>query len=747
MEGPFPAYRGDEPYVFVSYAHGDSALVYPEIQWLKDQGFNIWYDEGIAPGHEWRDELAERISSSSLFLFFVTPASVSSEHCRRELNYAIDVGIPLLAAYLRETELPGGMQLSLNSVQAILRHELSDLNYRIKLLRGVAGYLERGIGAVGAPARIGPGAMALAGAVLAGLLIGGIVIGLAFRTPVSMEPGSADHAMRFNIDLSPAYFVPAGQPLGVTPDGTRIVFTGFGARGRQLFSRSLNDLVPAPIRGTEDSQGGHGAASFALSPDSEWVAFHSPTDLTVKKVRITGGTPITLTKVTVAGQRGLAWGPRGSIVITRASYPGLLTLSENGGTAEPLTAPAEGVLHSSPHFLPDGSGLLFVVQQSGQSEIAFLSLESGEQKILTHGSAPQVTPEGHLIFCREGELWAAAFDTRRGELTSEEVPVGDAVLAVGDEMPVYSVSRNGTLVFVSPGASVLSDLVWVDRQGREQKLGVEPGSYFAPRISPDGGRFVVSIHSPSGYDLWAYSLEREMFMRLTFDDADEILSMWSPDGKRILYPVGNGPTTIWSRSADGSGAAQPIGTTAQGASPTSWSHDGQTVLYHSCANNTCFLGAIGSDGDPQEGLFPKVDDWISDPALSPDGKWLAYESSERGQTQIYVRPFPELDSGRWQVSANGGVHARWAPNGRELFYRSAGGMIAVSVETGAGFRVGQANVLFEANPYADRAIRDYDVTPDGERFLMIKPKTEANRRLTVVLNWFEELARLAPAAR
>jgi|TARA_B100002003_G_scaffold251659_1_gene296530 hypothetical protein len=289
MDRPFPAYRGGEPYIFVSYAHEDSNAVFPEIQWLKDQGFNIWYDEGISPGHEWRTELGQSIERCGLFLYFVSPPSVASEHCQREVNYAMDQKRPLLVVHLEETTLPTGLGMSLSSIQAIMRHELSELDYRIKLLKGTSDHLERGVAQIATTTNTD---RKLIYAILAlGLLVAGFVTDRFLFTDqqaVTQAPATAASSqnspvIRFDVPLSEdadlylgeVFGTPFGRPaftnLALSNDGNLLVYTAWeeGPDGlsSRLYIRRLDRERAEPIAGTE------GAGLPFFSPDDVWIGF------------------------------------------------------------------------------------------------------------------------------------------------------------------------------------------------------------------------------------------------------------------------------------------------------------------------------------------------------------------------------------------------------------------------------------------------------------------------------------------
>ena len=550
MDRPFPAYKGDEPYVFVSYAHEDSEVVFPEIQWLKDQGFNIWFDEGISPGHEWHQELADRIVQSSLFLYFITGQSAASEHCQREVHYAIDNGKQLLTVHLEETVLPGGINLSLSSIQAIMRHELSDLDYRIKLLNGTSDHIKRGISVAAEPT---PKVNGFSGKVTAAisiamLLIGGLIVGLLTSRSASESDSILQPRIRFTLDQPEGILdVPESilQPLALSNDGSRVVFSRRTTDGWQLFSRALNDLSAVPIRGTvvDQAQGMNGAGNFALSPDGECVAFVE--DATIRKVRLSGGQSVTVCEIEEHFFLGMAWGPTGTIVFGNFAYAGLMQVADSGGVPEPVTHvnTEENEIHAQPTFTPNGKALLFAsanISGTG-ARIMLRSLNSGEERFLLDGDSPQITSSGHLLFNRDGILWATAFDLKKLVTVGKPVPVVEGV-RVANRTAQYSVSTNGILTYWSGDAAIIDEsaIVWVDRNGNEDDFGLRvfPSQYSFFSLSPNGEGIALATGNPTtGIDLWVYTFARDMLTRLTFDqdESTEAMPLWSADSKRIIY--------------------------------------------------------------------------------------------------------------------------------------------------------------------------------------------------------------------
>jgi serine/threonine-protein kinase len=754
LERPFPAYKGDEPYVFVSYAHADDEIVYPEIQWLHDQGFNVWYDEGISPGTVWRDELAESIDGSSLFLYFITPQSIDSDNCQREVNFAVDHQIPLLAVHLEETDLTSGMELTLSTIQGILKHELSDHEYRTKLLSGASDRIKRGIAGASptkAPSKPRKPVVAL---VLAAVVVGTVVAGIWGWNLESADPVAPRPLQRFTIELPPGIRVERvdiASPLAISADGSRVVFLGRNASHMQLYSRALDELEVVPIRGTEPPEGRvYRAESLFLSPDGEWVAFENFVEGTFEKVPVTGGSPVTISstgvKPGVLGVMGATWGANGTIVFATTAYAGLMQVPAVGGTPQPLTIPDQGEIHRRPQFLPDGSALVFTVIQGStrQRQIAVLSIETGEQRILRAGFTPQVTASGHLLFHNESAVWATGFDLKRLEVTSEAVPVPLDVTA--GVARLFGVANDGTLVYWSTPGDRKRMLVWVDREGREEPLAADPDNYGYARVSPDGERVAVGVGLAGDRDLWTYSLARDAMTRLTFDEAGKFMPEWSPDGQRIVFAARNpdGRFNLFWKAADGTGAVERLTTSERSQWPTHWSSDGQLLFYECGGDSQCDLATLSMQGEPRADLLLQTEfqEWHA--ALSPDGRWIAYGSAELGKEEVYVRPFPDVDAGRWLVSTNEGIHPKWGPDGRELFYWSRAGMMAVAVKTEPTFVPGTPEVLFDVGEYVNHLGRAWDVAPDGERFLMIKPTATSERKIVVVQNWFDELERLVP---
>jgi Tol biopolymer transport system component len=550
----------------------------------------------------------------------------------------------------------------------------------------------------------------------------------------------------------------------LAPDGSHLAFVG-GAEASSpphLYVRALDQLEAKSVSGG-DPIGFFGTHFF--SPDGNWIAYHTQGKL--KKVPTAGGASITICDAPVTSSG--TWGPDGTIIVGGtglASLGGLSRVPAAGGKLEVLTTPdrQKGELgHGWPYFLPNGKAILFNIRTAGSwddARIAVLNLRTGEQRVLLEGgSSPRYVPTGHLIYARAGSLFAVPFDPERLQLKGTPSPVLEGVswyAAAG--FADYSFSNSGELVYV-PGTAGDQNMamLWVDRRGKAETLAAPPHTYANPSISPDGQRVAMSIQgeSPEDWDLWVYDLGRRTLTKLTYGFLN-FAPVWTPDGKRLTFRNRDKSrqNSIFWVPADGSGPPQPLLATDLPATPGSWLPEGNALVFYQGTPGTPPEIRVLPVQETPAGAEPKPRTVLSNaltPQLSPDGRWLAYASAQAGIQQVYVQPFPSL-TGKWQISTDGGHSPRWAQSGRELFYRNGDKMMAVDIETKAGFRAGTPKVLFEgiyaASPAPLQPGMGYDVSPDGKRFLMIKPASEPNaaQQLEVVQNWFEELRRRVPTS-
>jgi len=549
--------------------------------------------------------------------------------------------------------------------------------------------------------------------------------------------------------------------VAISADGTRLVYTSNAERSG-LHVRAIDQLEPLRLDGTS------GAQWPFLSPDGQWIGYHFRTGASsgeLRKIPITGGPAITLCHV--GGTLwGASWGPNDTIIFaTTERSTGLFSVSATAGEPTVLThpEPRQGEFdHVMPVVLPGGRAVLFTVlaqrNANEASRIMALDLTTGHQKeLIRGGSQAEYVATGHLVYAAAGALRVVRFDAARLEVLSDPVPVVEGVLTKRSGTAVFSVSASGGLIYEAGRVDPLSfnrTLVWVDRQGREEPTNAPPREYVYPRVSPDGTKVAADIRDEENH-IWIWNAAARTLGRLTFDPVPDGYPVWTLDGKRILFhSQRSGRQHLHSLQADGIGDMEQLTQDSNPLAATSLTPDGrQLVATQSATKTGSDLVLVRLDATPRVEPLISTSFDEENGEISPDGRWLAYESNELGQSEVYVRPFPHVNGGRWQVSIGGGRQPLWAPGGHELFYIAPRqrALIAVSVEPSAGFRAGKSAKVFETSPYlTSGAGRSYDVSRDGQRFLLVKnapvppPSGQSATALTVVLNWSEELKRLAP---
>jgi Tol biopolymer transport system component/predicted Ser/Thr protein kinase len=594
--------------------------------------------------------------------------------------------------------------------------------------------------AAAAPSALGPRRLRL---VIAGSLFAAVVSGLVVWFFKS-APAAPKIVSRFSIALplnQTRGAIPFGT-LAISPDGTRIAYDqGRSGGAPQIYLRALNSLEALPIPGTES-----GTDPF-FSPDGQWLGFFSSGAL--KKVSLNGGAVVSL--VSLNGRVMANWTSQGRILLGSGFEP-LEQVSELGGNPQTLFPLEKGETgNTDPVLLPGGKEVAYVSgvgSGTGGSRVSLRSVAGGERHDILPGPAAHLRflPPGYLLYVQNGNLMAAGLDLKRLAVTSQPVAVVEGIpwgQALG--FAQYDVSANGTLIYMPGGAQSPLKMVWVDRKGVEQPINAPPHNYVIPKVSPDGRRVAVGIEETDA-QIWVYDLGRDALTRLTFQGAPNVDPLWTSDGQRIAYK-GTANRLYW-QPADGSGNAEQITQDQLGTNnvPGSWSPDGQHMVftYDGLGGRQLWIySAKDRKIAPFERNPPPYE---TAPRFSPDGRWIAYASPESGRMEIYVRPFPG-PGGKWQISTDGGTEPIWNPKGHELFYRSGKKMMTVEYEDQQSFSPGKPKELFEG-PYVPtpRSFPDYDVSPDGQRFLMLKPAEEqqATSQIIVVQNWIEELKQKVP---
>ncbi len=563
-----------------------------------------------------------------------------------------------------------------------------------------------------------------------------------------LRPGPESEITRFSMLLPESQRLSGnhdGTSVAVSPDGRRLVYTG---PDRALYVRALDQLQARPLPGTD------GARAPFFSPDGEWVGFYSEASL--KKVALSGGPPLTITGVG-SDFRGAAWGPGDVIVYSPGTGTPLFRVSAAGGDTVRLTTLDTAVgsaeqSHRWPAFLPDGKGVLFTsfAGTMDESRLAVLSLESGEvQRLPLRGLRPQYATTGHLVYgAADASLVAVSFDADRLEVTGAPVSLLEGVMTRTSVVTDYALSRAGTLVYLSGRAPELA-LVLVNRRGEEEVLLENLQDPESPRFSPDGRRIALSRVEGGKTDVWIYSVDVRTMTRMTFEGNNRYPT-WTPDGARIAYSHAPertpGRSLYWLR-ADGSGTPEPLYEAEGQQWEVAWLPDARSfVERHAALTGTgrdIWLVSRDSAVPPLPLLQTRFNE--RSPAVSPDGRWLAYASDESGRDEVYVRPIPG-PGGKRQVSIDGGTEPLWTLDGRNLLYRGPDASVyTVAIGTAPVLSVGQRRVLLPNRYATNPQHTNYDLSPRTGQFVFFKG-SELPTELVVVMHWNEELkARVKPA--
>ncbi|MDA2935007.1 protein kinase [Acidobacteria bacterium AH-259-D05] len=580
-------------------------------------------------------------------------------------------------------------------------------------------------------------------AIVLGIVVAGVA-GWSLRPP---EPGP----------ISRFYHVlPEGQTftstlrtvVAVPPDSSRMVYVA----SNQLYVRAMDALDSTPIPGTEENP-----ANPFFSPDGQWVGYFSRIEGQLKKIAVSGGAPVTLSDAEIPYGTPF-WGTDGMILWSQSE--GIMRVSANGGTPELLISDPEGII-AWPQMLPGGRSVLLSRSSNwpASGQVVVYSLESGEQKVLFAGVYGKYVSTGHIVYTVDDVLFAVPFDLDTLEVVGGPVAM---VQGVRGDPPQYAVSDSGSLVFVPGGAGGLSErstLGLVDRNGEVELLNVPTKEYLSPRLSPDGQTLVVQSVEDSGNVIWVYALTGDTaIQQLTFEGNND-RPVWTPDSQRITFSSDrDGTMSLYWMPADGSGVAERLTTAEEGTTHQmgSWSPDGDLLVFNvNDAQGDWDIWTLSVDDRETQSLYDTPGTIYPGAELSPNGEWLAYGAgSNFPAIDIYVEPFPPTGSRR-RISQGGGLFPLWSPEGSELFYRPGSGsgrvfLRSVDIVTEPSFAFSNEQTLPAEGFTVARGYRDYDMSPDGERLLMVFPADrpdpgEASRpQINIILNWFEELKERVP---
>jgi len=538
--------------------------------------------------------------------------------------------------------------------------------------------------------------------------------------------------------------------LAISPDGATTVFVDTVGGTRQLWAKDRDAIEPKPLTGTT------GAGGPTFSPDGEWIAFVA--DGKLMKVPRLGGSAIALADSAVADYPGVAWLDDGVIAFASPNYS-LLTVPQDGGPVRVvLDADSTRINAVSASPLPGGHGVLIGECSPGclVMNLGALDLRSGEHHLLGQDIIKGwYTPNGDVVFVRrDGGVFSAPFDLDALAFTKAPVPVFQGV-RTGFALADMTVSPSGTLVYALGRATSSGNparAVWVSRDGTatpvDSAWSFVPATYPGLALSPDGRRLAVSIQSGATGDIWIKQLATGPLTRLTFAGNNNVPE-WTADGRTVLYVAGLGSSTgggdLHARSADGTGSEETVFDPGRQIVEVTRTLDpAQLILRYTLPPSRDIM--LWHRGDTAATPLLAEAFQEREAALSPNGRWLAYTSDESGRDEVYVRPFPNVTGGRWQVSRSGGTESLWSHSGRELYFRDPqGGLFAVPVSPGPSFVTGEQRTLFDAGRFLPgTGHRTYDITPDDRRFVFLEPVGDAQGEaglvnLVQVDNWLAEL--------
>ncbi len=592
---------------------------------------------------------------------------------------------------------------------------------------------------------------------MTGLVVGAVAFGTwAWRSSV---PAAPPRVVRFTIDLPPGQrIVPGWNPnFTFSRDSKRLLYHVVGDKG----------VVGLHERRLEEAEGrllpeGQGLRSPIYSPDGRWLAVSAPEEPLLVKIPSAGGAPLPIAPLEMpfAGD----WGADGYIYWTNQLIGVVIRTPESGGDSEPVTEldlARQERTHRYAKLLPGGKALMFTVASGGidsydDARIDVFDLATRKRTAIVHGgTSPHYSPSGHVVYARGGALHAVPFDTARLEARGMPVRVLDGVLMSTNIGSAYfDISPAGDLAYAAgPSEKGERTLEWVDRRGKARPLPLPARSYLNPRISPDGSKLAVEVEGVN-HDFYVYDFDRAVLTNMTNDGISHA-PIWTPDGRHIAFRSWKGgKMTLWWMPGDRSEPPQRLLTKLEGwQQAVSFSPDGRNLIFDQREGlaRSSAVWVLPMEGDREPRPFAAAESPEGAGKFSPDGRWVVYCSMESGRGEVYVQPWPGAGP-KIQISSEGGMDPVWRRDGKEIFYRNNRKMMAVAVLTGPPFRAGRPQLLWEGDymfgPSSSCGLKgatttSYDVSPDGQRLLMIRESDQGlyATKIVVVLNWVEELKR------
>jgi hypothetical protein len=750
MERPFEAYKGDEPYLFVCYSHEDSVVVYPELQWLHEQGVNVWYDEGISAGSNWLARIGDSLTNASHVLFYISEHSLQSDHCNREINFSLNEGKTIIPVYLSDVELTSDLKVGLNRIQALQREQNAD--YQNHLLQALAptaefGQVHRTLPektqqtAVGDTTKI-PLRRRLRRQIHVPWMVIVAVVSSLIGALVMYSINMPNSAL---VNSSPILRVPlplAGwedwksihpaPSMIISPDGNTVVFVSRDERGgSKLQVRHLDQMGSVELAGTD------GAENPFFSPNGRWVGYFD--DKLMKRVSLSNnelpGIITTLNRHT----HGATWGQDNRIYYAE-TYSGLQSVPASGGIARNVTkldvTRREGG-HRAPHFVAGHQVLLLSIYLSDKKyhEIWAHSLITGERVYLFDGLAPVYIDSGYILYAKvesgiAGSLWAVPFDPMSMELKGRPQPIQNAVAGRGGT--AFAAAHSDKLIYLPKQGELVGEVVLLESNGLS--VLAQGAGFHAPAFSNDGKKIsIVEYEEGKGPSIKIIEIESGV-MRQFADDGSNPL--WDPDDQSITfskYGVG-----LMRQPLGGAKPAEIIVSEKGAIMPDAWLSQGQTLIYTAfplqkpgsvrsntmemVSSNPGFGYALESDHEPRQ-LLGQEASYLS---FTNDEKWVSFSTWPRG---VLVAPF--ADDTIAVTATVSGHTSNWNNDNSRLYYQDFNKLWAVDVDLSAGVSFGKRDVIANLGyPSPDL----YDVDKNG-RIVFVRHRNLESHPPVLIMNW------------